>query len=70
MKGRFPPLNEDQRRELELEYSYDEVWRALKGVGPLKAPAPDGFPTAFFQRTLGTTCHTLVHFVKQALEQR
>lgn len=46
--GKFLPINNDQSNGLEMKFSSDEVWRALKGMGPQKSPGPYGFPPAFF----------------------
>ncbi|KAA3475443.1 reverse transcriptase [Gossypium australe] len=35
---------------LQDPFTEDEVKRALKGMGPTKAPGPDGFPAIFFQK--------------------
>lgn len=51
IRGKFPPITDDQRHELEMEVSSNEVWRALKSMGPWKSPGPNGFPLGFFQRT-------------------
>lgn len=67
--GRFPPLRIDQHLELEKDYTTEEIWEALKRMGPLKAPGLDGFPALFFQRTWHTTRPALVDFVKKTLER-
>lgn len=68
--GLFPQLVDEQWRELAKSCESDEVWRALKSMGPLKAPGPDSFSASFFQRTWGVTGPALVGFVKQVLEKR
>ncbi|KAA3455702.1 reverse transcriptase [Gossypium australe] len=35
---------------LQAPFREDEVRMALKGMGPTKAPGPDGFPVTFFQK--------------------
>ncbi|KAA3458641.1 reverse transcriptase [Gossypium australe] len=35
---------------LQSPFKEDEVYTALKGMGPLKAPGSDGFPALFFQK--------------------
>ncbi|KAA3468559.1 reverse transcriptase [Gossypium australe] len=35
---------------LQAPFTEEEVILALKGMGPTKAPGPDGFPTIFFQK--------------------
>ncbi|KAA3489426.1 reverse transcriptase [Gossypium australe] len=35
---------------LQSTYSVDEIKKALKGMGPTKAPGYDGFPVLFFQK--------------------
>lgn len=49
MNGKFPALSDDQKRELEKEYTTKETWKALRGLGALKAPGPDGFQATFFR---------------------
>lgn len=70
IRGCFPLLDEDQRREVEKGCVTDEVWRVLRRMGPSKAPGPDGFPASFFQRTWAVTGPTSVSLVKQVLEKR
>ncbi|KAA3472331.1 reverse transcriptase [Gossypium australe] len=36
--------------ELLSPFGEEEIWIASKGIGPTKAPGPNGFPTLFFQR--------------------
>ncbi|KAA3460258.1 reverse transcriptase [Gossypium australe] len=37
-------------KRLQAPFREDEVRMALKGMGPTKAPGPDGFPAVFFQK--------------------
>lgn len=69
IRGRFPTLGEEQRLELEKEYSLEETWKALKEMGPLKALGPDWFQVLFFQKTWNVASPTLFNFVKRALEK-
>lgn len=43
MKGCFPPLSEYMRLQLEAYFSFDETSKALRGMGSMKAPGPDGY---------------------------
>lgn len=69
LTGMFPPLNEEQKANLESEYTIEETLDALKSMGQLKAPGPDGFPAAFFQRTWKFTRPAVFDFVKKLLEK-
>lgn len=63
-------LDEEHKWELEKEYESDEIWRALRSMGSLKPPGPDGFPASFLQRTCGVIGPTLISFVKHVLKKR
>jgi hypothetical protein len=41
-------VTDDMNNELLKKLSCEEVTFALKQMGPLKAPRPDGFPAGFF----------------------
>ncbi|KAA3462890.1 reverse transcriptase [Gossypium australe] len=43
-------ITQEINDELNSPFKEDEVYAALKGMGPLKAPGPDGFPALFFQK--------------------
>ncbi|XP_016704247.1 uncharacterized protein [Gossypium hirsutum] len=43
-------ISSDLNEELTSKFTEEEVFSALKGMGPTKAPRPDGFPTLFYQR--------------------
>lgn len=63
-------VNQSQvRDELEKEFSMEETWKRLRGMGPLKAPSPCGFPTTFFQGTWNVNGNALFYFVRKALEK-
>ncbi|KAJ8431281.1 hypothetical protein Cgig2_007614 [Carnegiea gigantea] len=50
LSGAFPSLSTEQRSLLARNFSSAEVYKALKSMGPYKAPGPDGFHAIFFQR--------------------
>lgn len=50
MIGSFPHLSTEKQLELNKKYTKDEVVQALKGMGALKAPVPDGLQAVFYQR--------------------
>ncbi|KAA3472829.1 reverse transcriptase [Gossypium australe] len=43
-------ISDEINRRLQAPFREDEVRAALKGMGPIKAPGPDGFPAIFFQK--------------------
>ncbi|KAA3462420.1 reverse transcriptase [Gossypium australe] len=43
-------ISQESNEDLLSPFREDEVWAALKGTGPTKAPGLDGFPTLFFQQ--------------------
>lgn len=48
--GKFPLLTAPVFGKLSSRYTKEEVLCALKAMGPLKAPGPDGFPAIFYQQ--------------------
>ena len=46
----FSRIEEDERLELEREFSKEEVVKVLQEMEGDKAPGPDGFTMAFFQK--------------------
>lgn len=45
-----PCISMAQKQELALPIVDEEVWAAIRGMGPLKAPGPDGFQAIFYQK--------------------
>ncbi|KAA3483968.1 reverse transcriptase [Gossypium australe] len=43
-------ISQEINEELQSPSKEDEVYAALKGMGPLKVPGSDGFPALFFQK--------------------
>ncbi|KAA3462361.1 reverse transcriptase [Gossypium australe] len=43
-------ITQEINDELQSPFTEDEVYAALKGMGPIKAPGSDGFPALFFQK--------------------
>ena len=46
----FTSIGEDKRLELERDFSKEEVVNVLQDIEGDKAPGPDGFTMAFFQK--------------------
>lgn len=49
VQGDFPKLSEDHIYMLGRDVSKDEIHFALKGMGGLKAPSPNGMQAVFYQ---------------------
>ncbi|KAA3486530.1 reverse transcriptase [Gossypium australe] len=50
LQGIKKSISPDINAALLSTYTEEEVFSALKGMEPTKAPGPDGFPALFFQR--------------------
>ncbi|KAA3479651.1 reverse transcriptase [Gossypium australe] len=50
LKGVEESISIEVNESLFAPFREDEVRKALKGMGPTKAPGPDGFPAVFFQK--------------------
>ena len=48
----FTSIEEDERHELERDFSKEEVVKVLQEMEGDKAPGPDGFTMAFFSKML------------------
>ena len=55
----FACIEEDERLSLEKEFTKEEVIQVLREMEGDKAPGPDGFTMAFFQKCWcgGKGCH-------------
>lgn len=42
-KGNFLAISKGQRLKLERTYTMEENWKAVREMGSLKAPGPDGY---------------------------
>ncbi|KAA3475146.1 reverse transcriptase [Gossypium australe] len=50
LEGIEGSISVEINESLQAPFREDEVRMALKGMGPTKAPGPDGFPAIFFQK--------------------
>jgi hypothetical protein len=62
-----PRVTDEMNDYLNLEYTEDEVKRALDEMGDLKAPGADGMPAVVYKRFWGTVGETVVKEVLQVL---
>lgn len=61
----FPPLDPGVRESLQAPLLDDEIKHAVFGMGPWKAPGPDGFPAGFYQASWEVVQHSTCDFVRQ-----
>ncbi|XP_019163602.1 PREDICTED: uncharacterized protein LOC109159944 [Ipomoea nil] len=66
--GCFPHLPNEDWHTVNLPICVEEVKTALFDMAPCKAPGPDGFTAAFFQRTWSSTGGCLVKFTMHFFE--
>ncbi|KAA3490115.1 reverse transcriptase [Gossypium australe] len=50
LEGIERSLSSEINKGIQSPFREKEVRMVLKGMGPTKAPGPDGFPTLFFQK--------------------
>jgi hypothetical protein len=43
-------MNQSDLRNLEVVFSEDEIWEAIKDMPNEKAPGPDGYTIDFYQK--------------------
>lgn len=67
IQGRFPSIDDTATHRLQTECTMEETVRALKGMGALKAPGPDGFQPIFFKKTWEVTGSAVFDFVKRVM---
>jgi hypothetical protein len=46
----FLGMNQSDLRNLEVVFSEDEIWEAIKDMPNEKAPGPDGYTIDFYQK--------------------
>lgn len=66
--GKFPLLTSSMYLQLLHRYTSEEIYSAMKDMGPTKAPGPDGFNAAFFQQTWGVVGPSLTTTTMRILE--
>ncbi|KAL8141386.1 hypothetical protein V2J09_007407 [Rumex salicifolius] len=64
----FPPLHLDRWATLNREFGDDEIFGAVKDMGGLKAPEPDGFQPMFFHKCWETVEGSVVEVVRKFLK--
>lgn len=47
----WDPISDLQRNQLELPFTEEEIWIAIKALGSNKSPGPDGYTAEFFKKT-------------------
>ncbi|KAA3487748.1 reverse transcriptase [Gossypium australe] len=50
LEGIEVKITEEINNDLVAPFQEEEIWKALKKMGPTKSPGPDGFPALFYQR--------------------
>lgn len=66
--GSFLATDMQHSENWTTDCSIDETKRALKEMGPWKAPGPDGFQPGFYKKTWTTTGVALHNFIKETLQ--
>lgn len=51
MSGAFSPIPSEKLQLLHSEYTWEEVYLALKSMGNWKSPGPDRFRKGFYQKS-------------------
>ncbi|KAB2632190.1 hypothetical protein D8674_028437 [Pyrus ussuriensis x Pyrus communis] len=57
-------ITKDQNRALISPVSDYEIWKAVNGIGALKAPSPDGFHSLFYHKCWDVVGPSVIRLVK------
>ncbi|KAA3472035.1 reverse transcriptase [Gossypium australe] len=69
IRGAFPELTEQEKRDLRREFTIEDIRTALFQMHPNKAPGPDGFHALFFQRFWDTLKEAMCGFLLPILNE-
>lgn len=64
MNGNLWEEEAEELYELEINFTEDEIKKAVWDLGPDKSPDSDGFPMFFFQEFSGTVGGDIIEFVR------
>jgi len=48
LNGVFPRLTEKEKKHLAKNFTQEDIYEALRDMGPFRAPGPDSFQVVFF----------------------
>lgn len=66
----FSKLSQEEADNLELPFSEEEIWEAVKSLGQERAPGPDGYPLVFFKRCWSFLKVDLIAMMQEFFETR
>jgi hypothetical protein len=69
MMENFNSIDEGERVWMEREFEEEEVWEVVRKMKGDKAPGPDGFSMAFFQKCLEVIKKDLMAFLRSFMRQ-
>lgn len=66
----FKDISDKDNKHLIRDPTMDEVWLAVKQIGPLKAPGPDGIHVIFYKKRWRVTDKSKFYMIRAFLNHR